>query len=75
MWQKGKYTVSRHAPFPQSLEQGRISAEEVTNVSENKQQQQLCDTQLCVCVHLVQTAADAQMKTCRMQKGIEAPLP
>lgn len=71
MWQKGKCTVSQHAPFAQILKEGRISAKEVTNVSENKQQQQLCDTQLCVYVHLLQAALDAQLKICRSAQALE----
>lgn len=75
MWQKGKYTVSQHAPFPQILKLARISAKEVTNVRENKQQQQLCDTQLGGYVHLVQTAVDAQVKMCGSGQALEQSWP
>lgn len=44
-------------------------------MSENKQQQQLCDTQLCVYVHLVQGALDAQLKICRSAQTLEQSWP
>lgn len=72
--------MSQHAAIPHILKQGRISAVEVTDVSENKQQQQLCDTQLCdtqlcVHVHLVQAALDAQLKICRSAQALEQSWP